>query len=132
MTKATGKPGGESVLRLIQDGLCSVADVREAQKEADRLRGSEVAARIRSLEIAFKTLSDSNRITILAMLASREMCVCEITSSLNISQPTASRNLNMLERAGLVLKSRRGKWAFYSLSDSPLVRLIGEYTRGSW
>ena len=64
-----------------------------------------------------KALSDPNRVRILKMLQHRSMCVCELQAGLGISQPTVSKHLKMLERAGLVDFKKDGLWVDYFLSD---------------
>lgn len=66
----------------------------------------------------FAALADSTRLTILSMLGAAEMgevCVCDITSSFNLGQPTISHHLRILRDAGLVRGDKRGKWVYYSL-----------------
>jgi len=64
-----------------------------------------------------KALSDPNRVKILKMLQHRFMCVCELQAGLGISQPTVSKHLKILERAGLVDFRKDGLWVDYFLSD---------------
>ncbi len=107
-----------SVLHLIDDGLCSVSDVRKATRKAELLSSGRIAEKVSDLERLLKVMGDRNRITIMVLLMEREMCVCELMAAMRTSQPTTSRNLSLLEHVGLVRKRRRGKWAFYSLADS--------------
>ncbi|MCG6880583.1 MAG: metalloregulator ArsR/SmtB family transcription factor [Deltaproteobacteria bacterium] len=64
-----------------------------------------------------KALSDPNRVKILKMLQHRSMCVCELRAMLQVSQPTVSKHLKILERAGLVNSRKDGLWVDYFLSD---------------
>ena len=64
-----------------------------------------------------RALSDPHRVMLLKLLQKREMCVCEIRAALGIAQPTASKHLKSLERAGLVGRKKDGLWVNYSLSD---------------
>jgi ArsR family transcriptional regulator, arsenate/arsenite/antimonite-responsive transcriptional repressor len=64
-----------------------------------------------------KALSDPNRVKLLKLLQKREMCVCEIQAALGIAQPTVSKHLKGLEKAGLVGRKKEGLWVNYSLSD---------------
>jgi ArsR family transcriptional regulator, arsenate/arsenite/antimonite-responsive transcriptional repressor len=64
-----------------------------------------------------KALSDPNRVRILKMLQQRNLCVCEIKAALGVAQPTASKHLKVLERAGLVQSEKDGLWVNYHLSD---------------
>lgn len=70
----------------------------------------------------FDALSDENRRAILTMLMRQgELCVCNIYSLLNMSQPKASRHLAVLRDADLVVARRDGKWMHYRLNpEMPL------------
>jgi ArsR family transcriptional regulator, arsenate/arsenite/antimonite-responsive transcriptional repressor len=63
-----------------------------------------------------KALSDSNRVKILKMLQHRKLCVCEIQEALQVAQPTASKHLRILEKAGLVAFQKDGLWVNYGLT----------------
>jgi ArsR family transcriptional regulator len=69
-------------------------------------------------------LADPTRLRILALLSDEEICVCHIHGSLDIPQPTASRHLAYLRRAGLVRGRRDGLWVHYRLTPdlAPHVR----------
>jgi DNA-binding transcriptional ArsR family regulator len=78
---------------------------------------------IRSL----KVLADENRLRLLMLLRERELFVCQIMAIAGISQPLVSRNLALLERAGLLDSRRDGKQVFYSLKKdlpSPVAGLV--------
>jgi ArsR family transcriptional regulator len=64
-----------------------------------------------------KALSDPNRVKIVKMLQHKGMCVCEIREALQVSQPSVSKNLKILEDAGLVDFHKNGLWADYRLTD---------------
>jgi ArsR family transcriptional regulator len=74
---------------------------------------------IADLENLFRALSDQTRLRILALLASGETCVCNIHGALGIPQPTASRHLAYLRKAGLVATRRAGLWVHYRLAQPP-------------
>jgi len=58
------------------------------------------------LSLAFAALADPTRRAILARLASGEADVSELMKPFALSQPTISKHLNVLERAGLVMRGR--------------------------
>jgi len=67
----------------------------------------------------FKLLSDETRLTTLLLLREKgELCVCDITSALQQSQPKVSRHLAMLRESELLLDRREGKWIHYRLSPN--------------
>jgi len=71
---------------------------------------------VRDLIKVFKALSEGTRLRILNILTERECCVCEVMQALGISQSRASRNLGILEDAGLVTSRREGLWVIYSIN----------------
>ena len=70
----------------------------------------------------FKALADSIRLRMLGLLSSREMCVCEVMVALDLTQPTASHHLRILENVGLVKDRKEGKWVFYSIASPELFK----------
>ncbi|MBU2498082.1 MAG: metalloregulator ArsR/SmtB family transcription factor [Proteobacteria bacterium] len=64
-----------------------------------------------------KALSDPNRIKIVKMLQHKTMCVCEMREALQISQPSASKHLKVLEDAGFVDFKKDGQWVNYYITD---------------
>jgi ArsR family transcriptional regulator len=72
-----------------------------------------------SLQDVLKALSDSTRMRILALLGSSQVCVCHIHTALDIPQPTASRHLAHLKKAGLVESCKIGLWVHYCLRPLP-------------
>lgn len=78
----------------------------------------------------FRALADETRIRILNLLfTAGELCVCDIQSILNLSQPNASRHLAYLKHSGLVKDRRHGNWMIYSLhlsNDESHRRLVKE------
>ena len=85
----------------------------------------------RTVEV-FKSLGDETRLRILNLLVEREVCVCDIHESLQISQPKASRHLAYLRRAGLVTDRKKGLWVHYRLAqqhDPGLSELLAAVAR---
>ena len=78
------------------------------------------------LENLFKALADKTRLRILALLGNNEVCVCHIHDTLGVPQPTASRHLAYLRRAGLVTARRDGVWMHYQLARTldPAVQAV--------
>ena len=74
----------------------------------------------------FKALSDPTRVRLVSMIAAaegHEACVCDLIDPIGLSQPTVSHHLKILTEAGLLTRSKRGTWAYYSLVPGALDRL---------
>jgi ArsR family transcriptional regulator len=64
----------------------------------------------------FRGFADPTRIRILNLLAAGELCVCDLVEMLGVPQPTVSRHLAYLRRAGLVTATRDLRFAYYQLA----------------
>lgn len=76
---------------------------------------------IENIAEIMKLLADKTRLTILALLREKEMCVCDIVNILETTQPNISQHLRKLKTGGLVNETRRSQWIYYSLhiEDKP-------------
>jgi ArsR family transcriptional regulator len=82
---------------------------------------ADAATRLAS---TFKALADPTRVSIVNRLAcTDECCVCDLTETFDLSQPTVSHHLRILRDAGLVEAERRGTWAYYRLVPEAIERL---------
>lgn len=63
----------------------------------------------------FKALADPVRLRLLSLITSAggEVCVCDLTTAFDLTQPTISHHLKVLREAGLVGSQRRGTWVYY-------------------
>jgi len=114
--------------RLVDSGLrgsCRpserVSQLRKRAKQTDDLT-------LRRLEAGFFGLADTTRLRILKLLGKEELCACEVMAALDLTQPTASHHLGILERSGLIASRREGKWIFYRLADPKVVTLLAKGT----
>jgi ArsR family transcriptional regulator len=71
----------------------------------------------------FKALSDKNRLLIIDMLSCGELCACDIMEGLELTQPTISHHMKILQQAGLVNAKKKGKWTIYSLNKDVFDKL---------
>lgn len=73
----------------------------------------------------FKALADPHRLRIVNLLANagEAVCVCDITETVGLSQPTVSFHLKKLVNSGLLDREKRATWAYYSLNRKALDRL---------
>ncbi|MBQ6020606.1 MAG: helix-turn-helix transcriptional regulator [Clostridia bacterium] len=72
----------------------------------------------------FKVFGDSTRIKILYALFERELCVCDISNLLGLSQTAVSHQLRILKANKLVKSRRSGKIVFYALDDDHVYKII--------
>ena len=70
----------------------------------------------------FKALADENRIRILNLLRNGELCVCDIETVLRIKQSNASRHLNRLKIAEIIVSEKKSQWVYYRLKDETFVK----------
>jgi len=68
-------------------------------------------------ETAFQAVADKTRLRIIRLMinSGEEVCLCEITDSLQESQTKLSRHLKVLRQAGLLSAQKEGRWVYHSL-----------------
>ncbi len=82
------------------------------------------------LDLVFGALADPTRRAILERLANGDATVNDLVAPSGFSQPTISRHLNVLERAGLVSRGRDAQFRPVHLNAAPLagaVTWLGAY-----
>jgi len=105
------------VRHLVTSGLvdssCSpserISELRSRVRDDDRS--------FREEEAFFSSLGDVTRLKILKLIGDEELCSCEVMAALELTQPTTSHHLGILERAGVLSSRRNGKWVFYRISS---------------
>ena len=74
----------------------------------------------------FKVFGDSTRIKILYALFEAELCVCDISKLLGLTQSAVSHQLRVLKNSRLVKFRREGRTVFYALADGHVRRIIAQ------
>jgi ArsR family transcriptional regulator, arsenate/arsenite/antimonite-responsive transcriptional repressor len=75
------------------------------------------------LAARLKALAEPTRLRLVSLLATAsggEVCVCDLTEPLGLSQPTVSHHLKVLQQAGLITREKRSTWAYYSVVPEAL------------
>lgn len=72
----------------------------------------------------YKALSDSTRIKIINVLEKRELCVCDISSLLNMTKSAVSHQLKNLREMNLIKSRKVGKEVWYTLADEHVSRVF--------
>jgi ArsR family transcriptional regulator, arsenate/arsenite/antimonite-responsive transcriptional repressor len=80
-----------------------------------------------SLDNVFEALASTVRRKILAYLSATELTAGEIAERFNISKPSISKHLSILENAGLIVGERRGQFIHYRLVRDNLVNTVAGY-----
>ena len=97
-------------------GECSIPLVREPLREGAAAGLAQV----------FKALGDPVRLRLLSLIGAHqggEVCVCELTTAFDLTQPTISHHLKVLREAGVITSQRRGTWVYYRLEPAVLDRM---------
>ena len=81
------------------------------------------------LSVTFAALADPTRRAILARLVEGEAPVTELARPFEISLPAVSKHLKVLERAGLIERSRHAQWRPCRLEAAPLREVADWVTR---
>jgi ArsR family transcriptional regulator len=111
-----------NTLPLIQQVTACCAPVTASplsEQDAGRLAG------------VLKAVADQTRLRLLSLIASSadgEVCVCDLTAPLGLSQPTISHHLKVMAGVGLVERDKRGVWAYYRIVPGALTGLAAVFT----
>lgn len=104
---SSGKIAGVTQLPVIDRVMACCAPLGREPLSVDS------AAELASL---IKALADPARLRVMSIVMAAEtgeVCVCDLTDRLNLTQPTVSHHLKVLRDAGLVTREQRGVWAYY-------------------
>lgn len=98
---------------------CAVCDCNTIHDEQVKRTKKQMLDDDTLLDIAdfYKALADSTRIKIINALDKGALCVCDISSLLNMTKSAISHQLQNLKEMGLVKGEKRGKEVYYSLAD---------------
>ena len=112
--------------RLVTLGLADTSCTPSERVTQLRSRITDDETTYRELEAFFSALGDATRLKMLKLIADEELCSCEVMAALELTQPTTSHHLGILERAGLLTSKRNGKWVFYKISNSKVHNLVNK------
>jgi DNA-binding transcriptional ArsR family regulator len=116
---------GDRIESLVSDevgGCRSQEEDAERRREELRRLGEEVDGALDEVELrALSALGDEtkHRIVRLLVQGDREaICVCEFDVVLGVSESAVSHALSELHEVGLAEREKRGRWRYYSATDS--------------
>lgn len=90
----------------------------------------EVVSPDGAFQRVFEALASAPRRRILAYLAHTSLTAGEIAARFNMSKPSISQHLSVLEVAGLIAKERRGQFIHYSLIPNNLTNTLTGFAQG--
>ncbi|NJR66454.1 MAG: winged helix-turn-helix transcriptional regulator [Leptolyngbyaceae cyanobacterium CRU_2_3] len=78
------------------------------------------------ISAGFHALSEPLRLQVLELLRYQELCVCDLSEALGISQSKLSFHLKVLKEAELLRSRQQGRWMYYSI-DLPQFVVLEQY-----
>ncbi|WP_299398437.1 metalloregulator ArsR/SmtB family transcription factor [Pelagibius sp.] len=81
------------------------------------------------MDKVFQALSSTVRRKILAYLSASELTAGEIAGRFEISKPSVSKHLSILENAGLIVGEKRGQFIHYRLVEENLVNTLNGFVQ---
>lgn len=99
-----------------------------AERNQDELMEDALGAN-GSLQRVFEALASAPRRRILAYLAHTSLTAGEIAARFDISKPSISQHLGVLENAGLVAKKRQGQFIHYSIVPNNLANTLNGFVQ---
>jgi ArsR family transcriptional regulator, arsenate/arsenite/antimonite-responsive transcriptional repressor len=68
------------------------------------------------LESYLKAIGEGTRLKILKFIIDGPLCICDLTATLDMSQPAVSQHMRRLKDENIVLDEKRGRWTYWSLN----------------
>jgi ArsR family transcriptional regulator, arsenate/arsenite/antimonite-responsive transcriptional repressor len=90
---------------------------------------SEIQAESGGMQRIFEALASSPRRKILAYLSHTSLTAGEIAERFNMTKPSISQHLSVLENAGLVRKEKKGQFIHYSLVQESLTNTLNGFVQ---
>lgn len=100
---------------------CNVIHEDVVQQVKEQMPAEEPIYEVADL---FKVFGDSTRARIICALSIAELCVCDLSALLDMSQSAVSHQLRTLKQARIVKNRRSGKVVYYSLDDAHIKDLF--------
>ncbi len=100
---------------------CDIIDITRVKKVSLDCPDKET---IDNLADFFKVMGDKTRLKIISSLVITELCVCDISHILGMSQSAVSHQLIVLKKNGFVKYKRVGKIVYYSLNDEHITTIF--------
>ncbi len=103
--------------------LCSetvINSLNVQQAEAALINGLTAVR----LADTFKALADPTRLRIISILTRTELCVCDLSATLGMTQSAVSHQLRLMRQSRLVKSRKVGRMVYYALDDAHIKDLF--------
>jgi ArsR family transcriptional regulator, arsenate/arsenite/antimonite-responsive transcriptional repressor len=80
-----------------------------------------------NIDLVFAALASTPRRRILAYLSKASLTAGEIADRFDMTRPSLSKHLKVLQHAGLIKSEKRGQFVHYSLADDNLLGTLHNY-----
>lgn len=95
-----------------EEAVQAALEARSADEDIDRLAGM------------FSILGSPTRLRLLEALAERDLCVCDLSAVVGVSQSAVSHHLRLLRQLRMVSFRKEGRMAYYRLKDEHVAEII--------
>jgi len=113
-----------SSTRLIEAAERAFWDTKAATRAQKLLKKQLPTARAESLAAMMGAFGDTTRLRTLFLLSQSELCVCDLSALLQISQSAVSHQLRALKTLRLVKSRRDGRNIYYSVADDHVAEIL--------
>ncbi len=114
---------GSAKARLIDEDGCQIRVVH--LEKVEQARKEVISDRdLDRLSLTYRVLGDPNRLKIVMVLRTVEMCVCDLAAFTRLSESAVSHQLRRLKDLALVKSRRDGQIIYYSLDDEHVTELL--------
>lgn len=110
---------------MSSNDVCEIKSIRTdiVDDIAHKMKDDDIVLKTCNL---FKILGDGNRVKIILALQYDELCVCELSLLLDMSQSSISHQLRHLRNSNIVKFRKENKQIFYSLIDEEILNILKE------
>lgn len=121
MNKIAGKPDSNH----LQNASAPTCDTHLVHLEHVRSTQAQILPISKAQQMAevFGVLADPNRLRLLSVLVSQELCVCDLAAVTKMSESAVCHQLRLLKAMRLVTYRREGRNVYYSLADTHIINL---------
>ncbi len=110
---------------MTSNDVCEIKSVRAKTVDeiAHKMKNDDIILKTCNL---FKILGDANRVKIILALQYGELCVCELSLLIDMSQSSISHQLRHLRNSNIVKFRKENKQIFYSLINEDILNILKE------